>query len=85
MEMPYSGTSYDLLTGEAVEVTEGLRLKPNKKAKEQTETKNGHTRAEQALSDAVKNLNSLLAGKTLTEEQLLSLAEEVVAAAAKYQ
>ncbi len=85
VEMPYSGTAFDLLTGNAVEITEGLRLKPKKKPSEEDVTLRKRKKAEKALSDAVKKLNGMLTAKNLTTEELLALAEEVNGAASRYE
>ena len=84
VEMPYSGTSFDLLTGEPVEITEGLRLKPKKKNASEAQKQTALANAEKELSSAIESLNRLLAGRTLSASQLCALADAVNAAAAEY-
>ncbi len=86
VELPYSGTSFDLITGEGVEITEGLRLKPkkNKPTAEDLQQK-ARKKAEKRLSDAVKKLTDLMTEQTLTTEEILALAEEVSDTASRYQ
>lgn len=85
VELPYSGTAYDLIAGEAVEVTEGLRLKAKKKPSNEAIKQNERKKAEKAVSNAVRNLNRLLTAKNLTTEELLALAEEVNTAASRFE
>jgi len=85
--MPYSGTSYDLITGEAAKVTEGLRLRTKAKEKPdaaEAKTKKDRRRAERELTLAIRTLNGLLGGGNISTEELLALAEEVNRAASKY-
>ncbi len=85
VEMPFSGTSYDLLSGEATMVTEGLRLKTKKQPDAgELKEKNRRKKAERELTLAIRNLNGLLTGKNMTTEELLALAEDVNRAASSY-
>jgi len=85
VEMPFSGTSFDLITGLPVEVTAGLRLKPKKQPTEEIKMQKDRKKAEKAANDAVKKLNRILSGSNLSTEDLLALAAEMNGTAEKYQ
>ncbi len=85
VELPYSGGTFDLITGEATVVAEGLRLK--KKPKPDTaavQAKNRRKKAERAVNLAIRNLNGLITGSAMTAEELEALTEEINRVAAKY-
>jgi len=85
VEMPFSGTSFDLLTGQPVDVTAGLRLKQKKQPTDEDKLRKERSKAEKAANDAVENLNRILSGSTLSTEDLLALAAEINDTAKKYK
>lgn len=81
VEMPYSGTSFDLVSGKPVEVTEGLRLKSKKVRHEEAQ----RAAAEKELASVIETLNKLLTDKNMSAAQLCALADTLKNAAAKFE
>lgn len=77
VEMPYSGTSFDLVSGQPTEITEGLRLKSKKEHREEEQ----RAAAEKELILAIETLNKLLTDQKLSAAELHTLADEVKKAA----